>query len=109
MSELGYDSAVESLQAASGETIDLGWVAQDEPQPFKVIPYDPARDRESTRGRIAFCLIGTLAGMVIFILLLLWFHPDRVQEVKDVTEILYAPIVGLVGAATGYYFGSHER
>ena len=62
--------------------------------------------RESVRGWIALSLIGLLAATIIVSFILLWIHPDRSKELHDLLALVFGPLVALVGAATGYYFGS---
>jgi len=88
-------------------------------RPLASRPYDPAQDREQARGRIAFHLLYLLSFIVVgsFVLLALSFfvHWGKTGTQVDVTaisnalksliELLFTPIIGLVGAATGFYFG----
>lgn len=36
----------------------------------------------------------------------LWFTSTTFQDLKSLLEISFAPIVGIAGAVTGFYFGS---
>jgi hypothetical protein len=71
------------------------------------------RIREQTRGRIAFALIFTLVGVVlttlVYIAVLSIFGVLGTQEVINVVHglgtTLLAPIVGLIGAVIGFYYG----
>lgn len=72
----------------------------------KTEPYDPNPKREIARSLIAYLLIGILAFIVIAAMVFLWAKPDRSKEMHDLLEVLFAPMVALVGAVTGYYFGS---
>lgn len=86
---------------------DLG---RSEPQVdgAKRVPYDPARTRENFRGLIALLLIALMTGIIVATLALFWLHPDRVKDLKDLFALIFGPVVALVGAATGYYFGYHD-
>src|SRR5689334_4084676 len=86
--------------------VDLGSAEGSEPEP-QTIPYDPSRDRESIRGWIALSLIGLLALVTIASFAFMWRHPGNSKELHDLLEVLYGPLIALVGAATGYYFGAH--
>lgn len=75
--------------------------------------YDPTRDRETKRGEIALWLIGLLAaiifgGLLIALIWVLWGDADtaRLDALKSIVEMLLTPMVGLVGAVTGFYFGN---
>jgi hypothetical protein len=71
------------------------------------------RIREQTRGRIAYALIFTLVGVVlttlVYIAVLSIFGVLGTQEVINVVHglgtTLLAPIVGLIGAVIGFYYG----
>ncbi len=67
--------------------------------------YDPRRDREKVRGRIAVLLLALLAGTILGIFLLLWLGTIDVPGAKELLAVLVSPLVGLVGAATGFYYG----
>ena len=71
--------------------------------------YDPAEHRDSTRARIAYGLIGILALVVVVTLFIAHQHTRSIADVKDVLVILFAPVVGLVGSALGFYFGRESR
>ncbi|HEX8665881.1 MAG TPA: hypothetical protein VF744_17845 [Beijerinckiaceae bacterium] len=80
-------------------------------------PYDPSRDREETRGRIAMYLVWTLiilvaATFVFAIVTVLGCavascntQTKDLEAVRMVVQLLLTPIVGLVGAVAGFYFG----
>lgn len=67
-------------------------------------PFDRGRFHEYSRmgmaGALVFC---------IFIEIVLMFGcfiiGKPMQDIKDLGEILFTPIVGLVGAVVGFYFG----
>lgn len=88
-------------------------------------PYDPSRDRETKRGQIALRLLTLLSLIAIAPFLLLLFRalcfravagedPAAVCAgfpVVDMQELLtavFTPVVALVGAATGFYFGEKK-
>jgi hypothetical protein len=69
--------------------------------------YDPAKDRESVRGRMAMTLIWLLVGVIGASLLTVWVvrPEDGVEDLVEVLKLVFGPLVGLVGAVTGFYFG----
>lgn len=75
-------------------------------------PYDPAPEREHKRGVIALILVSALCGIILLAFAFIFFSPDastNLDVLKSVLEIIFAPIVGLVGAVTGFYFGERSR
>lgn len=83
--------------------------------------YDPTEDREKKRGQIALILVWMLAGIIIggFLVILgrafcigvggtAVCEGLKVVEVRTLIEMLLTPIVGLVGAVTGFYFGEKK-
>ena len=71
-------------------------------------PYDPAPAREKKRGEIALALVAALLFLLLAAFLSLWFKWAEVAAVEGILEILLAPVVGLVGAVTGFYFGTKQ-
>jgi hypothetical protein len=97
--------ADEGSETSNGELIiDLGSLELDD-QPLEV----KTRPVEDTRAQIAFSLLALLAGVLIALLALLAFRRITVDEMVKLTGVLLAPLVGLVGAATGYYYGRSNR
>ena len=72
----------------------------------KLVPYDPAPYRDRMRGYLAGTLVGILGFTIILSLGAAAFWPDRSQAILDVLNVILGPLVALVGAATGYYFGA---
>lgn len=84
-------------------------------------PYDPTRDRETKRGEIAMMLIYLLVAIAVapYVLLLLpalCIALGGVETCKalpaiplaDLLGTLLTPVVGLVGAVAGFYFGEKK-
>jgi hypothetical protein len=94
------------LEGSPPESLDLGSAADTTFSGIETIPYDPTKARESVRGWIALSLIALLATTILVSFVLLWIHPDRSKELHDLLALVFGPLVALVGAATGYYFGS---
>ncbi|MFQ5565674.1 MAG: hypothetical protein ACE5EU_04855 [Paracoccaceae bacterium] len=83
--------------------------------------YDPSEDREQKRGQIALMLVWLLVGIVIggFAIVIgkavcvgvggtTMCDSLKVADVRPLIEMLLTPIVGLVGAVTGFYFGEKK-
>lgn len=88
--------------------VNLGSVSPSSFPAYETIPYDPLRNRENIRGTIALLLIGLMAATILVSFVMLWIHPDRSKELHELLALTFGPLVALVGAATGYYFGSQS-
>lgn len=77
------------------------------PEPTTV-PYNSDQDRERIRGVVALSLVGLLAAVVLgsFIGLATGWIPMR--DLKELLTIVLGPLIALVGAATGFYFGGKK-
>lgn len=64
-----------------------------------------ARRREDMRGRIAISLVAILAFVVLASFVTVWVSGGLTPAMKDLLTVILAPIVTLVGSATGFYFG----
>lgn len=63
---------------------------------------------ERTRSLLAFLLLGLLTLVIVAMLALVWSGDLEVSQLGDVSAVLVTPIVGLLGAATGYYYGQKD-
>lgn len=81
-------------------------------------PYDPAPARENVRGRIALLLVWTMVvviGLVVLIGIVTAYNcrlkdacsvdATDLKSMRAVIELVLTPLIGLVGAVTGFYFG----
>lgn len=62
------------------------------------------RWREATRAGLAISLTLLLAAVALIVVL-----SKSATDAKDLLSVLLAPLVGLVGAATGFYYGGKEN
>lgn len=81
--------------------------------------YDPTLDRETIRGNIALALVSTLVGVIAIVVLaglvtaIGCYNPAtactpatiKLETIRAVIELVVPPLIGLVGAVTGFYFG----
>lgn len=71
-----------------------------EPPPATVLA-----EQERSRGFVAFGLLTVVLVFVVGMLCLLGLHRLTVADVGGLTDRLLTPLIGLLGAATVYYFG----
>ncbi len=77
---------------------------------FEASPVQQSRER--IRGTLALVLVGLLSALVLLVLGSVVFGThtaDSVDTIKEVLAIILGPVVGLVGAVTGFYFGEQSR
>lgn len=73
------------------------------PPPFPPLETVPYSDR--IRGKIAERLIWMLAGVILLAFATYWrANPDPAQ-LQEFLAVLFGPLIALVSAAVGYYFG----
>ena len=87
------------------EHVDLGPVDLAAPPPREL----PPRPVEKTRATLAYLLFALLAAVIAADLALLAAGTLTPQSFDNVTGVVLAPVVGLLGAATGYYYGRGDR
>ena len=73
--------------------------------PPTVEPYDPSQVRERLRGALAGGLLALLAFIIIGSFISLWFDWANSDEIDRILTMVLAPVIALVGAATGFYYG----
>lgn len=69
-------------------------------------PYDPRRDQEKVRGWFAYIVL----AMFVFVVLTamasaIFASKDAWAQVAAALGLILSPVVGLVGAVTGFYYG----
>lgn len=78
--------------------------------------YDIDRARESARRFIAYALLAILAAVIVlivffplaFLLTVNEANKNQLEPVIQLINIVFGPIVTLVGSATGFYFGAQS-
>lgn len=82
----------------------------DEPKSFYKLgdEYDPRPQEDTARRNIAYLLIGLLWVLIGGILMLVAFKSIGLSDIKEFGVIL-GPIVTLVSAATGFYYGTKNN
>jgi hypothetical protein len=61
--------------------------------------------REWARGAVAIMIVGALL-IVVLLSFGMIFSNRPTSDIKEIVELLIAPVIGIVGAVTGFYFGS---
>lgn len=79
----------------------------DVPTPRSGDKYDSRPQEDQARRIIAYFLIGLLAIVVLGLLAMVVLGIIAVDEIKEFGVIL-GPLVALVSAATGFYYGTKE-
>lgn len=96
----------ETGPSAPLKELDLtGDPPSSEPKKPSTVPYNLDRHRENTRGMIALTLVGLLAAVLLLSMGGLIWGNTEMKELKELLTIILGPLVALVGAATGFYFG----
>ncbi|MFJ1259029.1 hypothetical protein [Cupriavidus sp. CuC1] len=76
--------------------------------------YDPRPHHDTARRRIAYWLLVLLSGLLVAIFACFsgFFFlkpPPTFDQFKTLIELILTPLLTLVSAATGFYFGSHNK
>jgi hypothetical protein len=74
-------------------------------------PVNLARYREWIRSAIAAFLLVILAGVIVASFLVVFKPKDSVDSalLEKLLAIIFGPLIALVSAATGFYFGSRSE
>lgn len=87
------------------QEIDIGELDLHGPAPHLREP----KPVEDTRSQLAFSLVFLLAGVLLALFVLLWLDRITTDEFQKLAGLTLTPLVGLIGAATGYYYGRSGR
>ena len=71
--------------------------------------YDPDQSRDAARAAIAYWLLGLFTLLIVCTFWAMYSVLDAkptFEQFKVMIEILLGPLVALVSAATGFYFGA---
>lgn len=80
---------------------------------FSMEKYDPRPQEDTARRVIAYVLLGMLAGVLLFsfvslIIAQVKSNKEDVDSLIKVLQIILSPLIALVSAATGFYYGSKK-
>jgi drug/metabolite transporter (DMT)-like permease len=70
-----------------------------------VRPYDPEPVRDRWRGIIAIALLVIFLITIAMPWIAFFWKPDKIDGIKEILSLILAPVAGLVGAATAFYYG----
>jgi len=87
-------------------------VHAEEPYAFPTLEqYRITRYREWTRAVIAGFVLLIVAGIVIASFLSVFKPPEKVNMplLEKLLDVIFGPLITLVSAATGFYFGSRSN
>lgn len=68
--------------------------------PLETVPYS-----DRIRGKIAERLLWMLAAVILLAFATYWRANPAADELQEFLSILFGPLIALVSAAVGYYFG----
>jgi hypothetical protein len=73
-------------------------------------PYDPDPVRDQARKNITYWMLALLTTLFVaaFVSMFLLEPSPTFDQLKSLIEILLGPLVALVSAATGFYFGAQS-
>jgi len=74
-----------------------------------VVRFSLDQHRENTRKNLAFFLVALVAVLLVTMLIKSLWLMKTMQDMTDLLAVLLAPFVGLVGAATGFYYGTKDK
>jgi hypothetical protein len=69
----------------------------------------PPRRVEDTRANLAYFLVGLLAFVLLSLVGLLACGKVPTESFAEVAGLLVSPLIGLVGAVVGYYYGKTDK
>jgi hypothetical protein len=76
--------------------------------PKKGGKWSPARQREWMRGVIAIGLLICILMVLVTVLAALWYGKATMQELTSLMNLTFVPVITLLSAATGFYFGQRS-
>jgi hypothetical protein len=93
------------LEPEPGSELPRGLELPGLAPPRKGPEWIESRHLAESRRFIAYWLLGILSGVIILSWTTVLTGVATFQDVQALMTIIFAPIIGLVGAATGFYFG----
>ncbi len=97
--------------ALSGDTLNATLVPGESPFGLETPDeqYKPEQSRDKARATITYWLLGLLTFLFIGAFIAFFASSERTfANLKVMLEMLISPLMVLVSAATGFYFGAHS-
>ena len=88
---------------------DLGNLEINEPTSQVVQKVGKGRRLDETRAQLAYALLGLVSLLLIMLLIMLWTGRLSANQFGNVAAVTVTPVIGLLGAATGYYYGKGKH
>jgi len=92
-----------------GKAMDLTGDALTSPSRVRERRYDAGPLEDSDRQRIAYILLSLLALVLVWALGTVTLRPGQEKSVLDLLQIVLSPLIALVSAVTGFYYGSKAQ
>ena len=70
--------------------------------------YDSRPQEDAARRNIAYILLAILAAICVATFWFIFAKFDKVEDLVSVLQIIFSPIIALVAAATGFYYGTKK-
>jgi hypothetical protein len=80
-----------------------------EPRPIAEIEPRTIPERQETARQILTWILCGILGVVVVLFSAKTLHAASMDETKEILGLIYGPVVALVGAATGFYFGNNSK
>lgn len=103
--------AADVVEEVDADQLDARRPSSGEAKSVKVKaePYDSRPYEDKARRYIAYLLIWLLIAICLtsFALVMMW--PQKLADVLQLIQIILSPVVALVSAATGFYYGTKTK
>jgi hypothetical protein len=94
--------------ASSNPVEDAGPPLAEVPFPEKGAVYDPAKDRETTRSKLALRVVWLLMGVVALLMGSVISELNTWEQVEGMASSVLPAVLTVVGTVLGFYFGSEK-
>ena len=71
----------------------------------ETLPYNPGPQRERMRGALALVLLALFGLVIVFATSALWLQRIAIEDLKSFLEMIFTPLIALVGSVIGFYYG----